>query len=345
MEFFDRKKEIAEIMSILESDPTLITFIYGSINSGKTEMINHLIRNLPEDYLPFYINLRWRFISNYRDFVHLLFNAKESKVKDLIPEILSQGIKILTGFPVSKELFEELLKNKENVFEYLMNLFEKVVNKNKNPILIIDELQKIGDIKIDGNLIYELFNFFIGLTKERHLAHVFAITSDSLFIERVYSEAMLQGRARYVLVDDFDYNTTLNFLDKYGFTEKEKEVAWHYCGGKPVCLLELIRSMDKKKKAIEMLKDRKAQILHLLNKISLFGEKIELEGKVIEVKEEEILEALRQFLDKDYRTYRKLSLEELYLVKKNILFIDPREGLLRPQSKLDLLAIREILIG
>jgi len=27
--------------------------------------------------------------------------------------------------------------------------------------------------------------------------------------------------------------------------------------------------MDKKKKAIEMLKDRKAQILHLLNKISL----------------------------------------------------------------------------
>jgi len=32
-----------------------------------------------------------------------------------------------------------------------------------------------------------------------------------------------------------------------------------------------------------------------------------------------------------------------FLVKKNILFVDPAEGAVKPQSKLDLLAIREVM--
>ena len=51
----------------------------------------------------------------------------------------------------------------------------------------------IGDLRIDELLIYMLFNFFVGLTKKRNLAHVFAITSDSVFIKKVYGEAMLHG--------------------------------------------------------------------------------------------------------------------------------------------------------
>ncbi len=79
-------------------------------------------------------------------------------------------------------------------------------------------------MKIDGYLIYKLFNFFVRLTKELHRAHVVVMTSDSLFLEQVYSEAMLKGRCDYLLVDDFDYERTMGFSDGYGFDDQEKEM-------------------------------------------------------------------------------------------------------------------------
>jgi len=62
IEFHDREKEIKEIRKILECEPSLITVIYGPINSGKTELINHLLQQLPQDYVVFYVNLRGKFI-------------------------------------------------------------------------------------------------------------------------------------------------------------------------------------------------------------------------------------------------------------------------------------------
>ena len=62
IEFHDRNEEIEEIRGILEHEPSLITFIYGPINSGKTELMNYVVKGLPEDYAVFYINLRGRFI-------------------------------------------------------------------------------------------------------------------------------------------------------------------------------------------------------------------------------------------------------------------------------------------
>jgi AAA+ ATPase superfamily predicted ATPase len=46
IEFHDRDKEVKEIMSVLEREPSLITFIYGPINSGKTELISYLMKQL-----------------------------------------------------------------------------------------------------------------------------------------------------------------------------------------------------------------------------------------------------------------------------------------------------------
>ena len=43
MRFYDREREIKEIMNIIESEPMLITFVYGPINSGKTELFNHVM--------------------------------------------------------------------------------------------------------------------------------------------------------------------------------------------------------------------------------------------------------------------------------------------------------------
>jgi AAA+ ATPase superfamily predicted ATPase len=131
-----------------------------------------------------------------------LFSISKSKSKEILPELLSTSARFF-GIPISKSVFDVMLRDKENVFDYLLDVFGKVRENGKTPVLVVDEMQKIGDIKINEDFIYELFNFFVALTKELHLCHVFVVTSDSLFIERVYSEAMLQGRCRYLLVERY----------------------------------------------------------------------------------------------------------------------------------------------
>jgi len=340
IEFHDRGKEIQEIMRILNTRPDLITFVYGPINSGKTELFQHLIRTLPKDFVTFYINLRHIYVSKADDFLKILFEVKEKKsVKTLAKEIVetyvpSEVITPIGRFPIPKNLFRELFKEKslENVFVYLETLLSEIAKKGKRPILILDELQKIGDVKIDGLLIYELFNFFIALTKESHLAHVFAITSDSLFIEKVFNEAMLHGRCRYLLIDDFDYETTKEFLQKHGFNREEIELAWQYLGGKPVYLVEAVKNKDTLKEFCEkLLKVRTSQILDTIFEIedsSLFNG---------------ILSYFKEISEKEVIRYRRIDKALKFCVKNNILFLDPVDRIVKPQSKLDLLAIRDIL--
>jgi len=197
IEFHNRVRELKEIMKILDVEPSLITFVYGPINSGKTTLVSHLIEGLPEEYVVFYINLRGRFISDYRDFIKVLFKIEKEKsykeVLKTISEISAETLKF-SGIPVAESVMNALFKEKsyEDVFEFLEEYFTTIA-KNKRPVLIIDELQVVGDLKIDGLLMYKLFNFFIRLTKELHLCHIFAVSSDSLFIEK----RLQRGDARW----------------------------------------------------------------------------------------------------------------------------------------------------
>jgi AAA+ ATPase superfamily predicted ATPase len=337
--FHNRERETGEIMKILDAEPSLITFIYGPINSGKTTMISHLIKELPEDCAPFYVNLRGRFITDYEDFLNVLFEIDEAGGVDNVTEYAKSILKDLgavSGIPIPINLFEQIFEKKDkskDMFKYMEQFFVEI-SKKRTPVLIIDELQVVGDIKIDGFLMYKLFNFFIRLTKELHLCHVFAATSDSLFIEQVYSEAMLEGRCRYLLVDDFDYKTTAAFLEDYGFTDEETAVAWEYCGGKPICLVELVNAQDDRRgKAEEMLKIRRGQIEEIV--YSLEARDREMFDAVMRV--------LSEFIGKENVGYKYISDEIKFLVGKNVIFADSANKELRPQSKLNLLAIREVM--
>jgi AAA+ ATPase superfamily predicted ATPase len=349
IEFHNREKEIKEIMDILDAEPSLITFVYGPINSGKTTMISHLIKELPEDYAPFYVNLRGRFITDYEDFLNVLFEIDEEGGVSNVTEYAKSALKDLgavSGIPIPINLFERIFEKKDkskDVFRYIEQFFVEV-SKTRTPLLIIDELQVIGDLKINGFLIYKLFNFFIRLTKELHLAHVFAITSDSLFLEQVYSEAMLEGRCRYLLVDDFDRETATTFLEGHGFNEDMKGVAWEYFGGKPVYLLELIRANERGREVDRLLRMRAGELKTSLKTLNELGNKITVKEERYDVSYEKIVCALKMFLDEE--EIDMWSIDEIskhYLVKNNILFLDPDTGIIKPQSRLDLLAIREVM--
>ncbi|MCD4841318.1 MAG: ATP-binding protein, partial [Methanosarcinales archaeon] len=343
--FHNREKELKEVMKILEAEPSLITFIYGPTNSGKTTLVSHLIDQLPEEYVVFYINLRGRFISDYRDFIKVLFKIEKEKnykeVLKTISEVSAETLKF-SGIPVAESVMNALFKEKsyEDIFEFLEEYFTTIA-KNKTPVLIIDELQVVGDLKIDGLLMYKLFNFFIRLTKELHLCHVFAVSSDSLFIENVYSEAMLDGRCRYLLVDDFDYETVAALLEKDGFTDDEKAVAWEYCGGKPVCLMELIYADDRERIAKDMLKTRVTQLKDLLDYLDYTKPRIMIGDDEYLVEKGDIADILNRFVDTEYIDDEGLNRPaKHFLIKDNILFLDPHTGVIKPQSRLNLLAIR-----
>ncbi len=350
IEFHNREKETKKIRAILDSRPTLITFIYGPINSGKTELITHTIEELPDEYTIFYINLRTKFLSSYDDFIESLFEMKmeteatKRKKKETLAELVSSITKV-AGIPINKEFLEYVFKDNKpkNAFSYIIELFEEVKATGKQPVLILDELQKIGDVNVNGSLIYELFNFFIDLTKELHLANVFVMTSDSLFIERIYSEAMLEDRCRYLLVDDFDRETTIAFLEDYGLNEEEKELAWHYCGGKPICLVELINAQEREQKIKGMLTLRTGEIRQRIKVLNIVNKKILFEGEEIELKYENVIKILDRFSDEESYAYEFITPEIAYLVKENILFVNSVSGIIKPQSQLNLLAIREVL--
>jgi len=350
IEFHNREKEIKEILDILDSRPTLITFIYGPINSGKTELINHIMLELPEEYVVFYINLRTKFLASYDEFIESLFEmemeteATKRKKKETLAELISSVTKV-AGIPITREFLDYVFKDKnpKNAFSYIIKLFEEVKNAGKQPVLILDEMQKIGDVKVNGSLIYELFNFFIDLTKDKHLAYVFVATSYSLFIENVYTKAMLHGRCRYLLVDDFDKNTTLDFFDRYGFDSREKELAWNCCGGKPVYIVELARVGDAEGMAAKMLKIRTSQIGELLNSLEAYGAEIEFRGGLHEVVYDKVMEELSKLKENADCEYGYITPEISYLVRNNIIFVDPLTMVMKPQSKLDLLAIRDVI--
>ncbi len=350
IEFHDRVKETEEIQAILDSRPTLITFVYGPINSGKTELINNLMKSLPETQKVFYINLRGRFISNYDEFIKVLFDveheARYGRIKEFLKPIVNVLPESYSGIPIPKDIFLRLFKEKdvEDAFVYIETVLRAFCESGHAPVLVIDELQVIGDLKVDGLLIYKLFNFFIRLTKELHLAHVFAVTSDSLFIENVYSEAMLEGRCRYRLVDDFDEATTAAFLEGHGFTDDEKALAWKYCGGKPVYLLELIRADNRGREIERLLRMRAGELKTFLKTLKELGDKITVKEERYDISYENIVCALKMFLDEE--EIDMWSIDEIskhYLVRNNILFLDLDRGILKPQSRLNLLAVREVI--
>jgi len=330
--FHDREREMERVMKILNSRPDLITFVYGPINSGKTELFQQLVSSLPNEFVVFYVNLRGKFIRNYEDFIRVLFKFRRESREDILRDILKETVKVFGGVPVPELLLDAIFgrEEREDVFEFLEELFMEISRKKK-PVLILDELQVIGDLKIDDFLIYKLFNLFVRLTKELHVCHVFAITSDSLFMERVYTEASLHGRCRYLLVDDFDYETTKSFLEKYGFSEDEIKLAWEYFGGKPVYLVEAVRERDRLREFCEeMLRIRKRQI-----KDSIYSLDEDFRRAVLDI--------FARFREEERITYEYLTEELVWCMKNNILFLDPVNELVKPQSRLDLLALRRLL--
>ncbi len=346
-EFVNREKEIESLKRVLWGRPNVIWFVYGPINSGKTALISKVIEELPEDYCVFYINFRWRYVENLKDLVQVLFEVRfgeeKEKFREVIKEFLKEGVRALKrgkGIPIPEKIFEYLFQRGEkieDVFRYLERVFEIIKEEGYAPVFILDEMQSIKEIiNSSGRPVFsELFNFLVGMTKEKHLCHCLCVTSDCLFIESVYSNARLEGRAEYFLVDDLEREKAFEVYQAFGF--EEKELIWDYIGGK---IGDIIRVFEEKKRGYT---EREAVEIIFKDEVR----RLEwLEAKVF--RERKDGKDLWEFLKKFEQWENKVDLREdfeklIYWVGKNVLFYDPLKGILRPQSQLLWRAIKEVV--
>ena len=330
MKFWNREKEKNWLKHYLLTEPNAILFVYGPKSSGKTTLLMKVVEELPkEKFIYYWFDLRERLISNYKDVVDVFFVDEEAaKVMRETSKELEMGVK--SFFKISLKDKKMIEERRIDPFKYMVDMMRKDKAKGLTPVIVFDELQKLKDIYLNGGsqrpLIKELFNFFVRLTKVLHLAHVIVMTSDTFFIEQVYTDSTLKNTSRFYLVDFFDDETAREILISEGISERDALYVIDHIGGVPWMMEEIIESKDY----MEVLEE-------------LYNQSISRIFEAIRGRED-----LKGLLKKALSGENLYYLEEGYekvkeLVDKEILFMDPIKREIRFHTKLDEMAAKEVL--
>ncbi|MDL1964209.1 MAG: ATP-binding protein [Deltaproteobacteria bacterium] len=355
--FYDRDREQKELVSILEHEPSLVYFVYGPINSGKTSLLTKVLGTLPEQIIPFYVNLRGRDVSSAGDFLNVLFDVDRKSAFDTAGEYLKElfkgGTEIFkkhTGIPVPASIFDLLFKSKDkgaDAFRYLEEFYLSLMGEGLKPIFILDELHIIKEVANSAGkpILEKLFNFFVRMTKETHLCHCIAATSDSLFIEKVAGNAKLEGRTRYFLVDDLGQKRAFSVYEQFKFPDKK--LVWKYIGGKIGDMTRLKVELNLGKNEHDglkrMLRDGVNRLENLLRSYRYVPPQVVFNGKTLVLSVEDVKQTILSVAEHGQVPAGELDQAVVcYLVEKNILFWEPIAGMIRPQGQLVKNAVKEL---
>ncbi len=328
MKFWDREKEKKWLKHYLLTEPNAILFVYGPKSSGKTTLLMKVVEELPkEKFIYYWFDLREELISDYDSVVQLFFTPK-GWFKEMISVIkpkINLGI-----FEIEPHVLEEIKRKERKPFAEMRKRLEEDRAKGLVPVIVFDELQKLKDIYLNGGgqrpLIKELFNFFVRLTKVLHLAHVIVMTSDTFFIELVYTDSTLENTSRFYLVDYFDDEITKKVLMSEGMPEEDTASLSGKIGGVPWIMEEILESDEP----FVVLKDLKEQISSRMFEI--------LRGR------KDLKEILQMALKGENLYYVEDKYEKVKeLVDKEILFMDPIRKDIRFHTKLHEIAAKELL--
>lgn len=216
-------------------------FLYGPKSSGKTTLLHKFIsENQSERQFDIkHFNLREILLVNYEDFIQAFFELDYSKSKEDIKERREYDLRV---FKLSTEILKGLDQKQLDPFIVMKQELTKAAERGLQPIIIIDELQALEGIYLNGQreLLKELFNFFVAITKESHLCHVIIASSDGYFIERIYKDSKLKKTSKFLEVDYLDKKDVITWLadlKKYSnitaftLTDSQREAIWQAFGG------------------------------------------------------------------------------------------------------------------
>jgi len=251
--FINRKKELDELMAWINGKPNNILFVYGPKSSGKTTLLMKFIDMYlnNKDYNIKHFNLREVLIANYTDFIQAFFEIDYSKERQELKQKIQYSLKV---FKLSKEIKKSLENKTLDPFVVMKKELIKISRNGKRPVIIIDELQALEDIYINGQreLIKELFNFFVAITKESHLCHVIIASSDGYFMKRIYEDSKLTKTSSFYGVDYLNESDTkywMNNLESesaiktFKLSDSQIDLIWKYIGGSMWEISNLLREL------------------------------------------------------------------------------------------------------
>jgi len=239
--FINRKNELNDLSNWIKRTPNEILFIYGPKSSGKTTLLMKFIElNLSDKHYNIkHFNLREVLIANYVDFIQAFFEIDYSREKHELKQNKQYSLKV---FKLTKEIKKSLENKILDPFVVMKTELLKISRKGKRPVIIIDELQALEDIYMNEQreLLKELFNFFVAITKESHLCHVIIASSDGYFMNRIYEDSKLTKTSDFYGVEYLNESDTKYWLShlksesaitRFTLSETQIDLIWKYIGG------------------------------------------------------------------------------------------------------------------
>ena len=338
--FINREEELTFLKSFIDERPESILFLHGPKSSGKTTLLYRFLEQLEKEQKldVKFLNLREILAEftdgfDYKDFIKILFEVDDKSEKK---EKWSAGINIGL-FKINSEIERKIHQGRVDPFKVMKKEFVRLQKKGIKAVLIIDELQALDKIYLDNGrdrqLIIELFNFFVAMTKESHLAHIIISSSDGYFIDRVFIDSRLKKCSKFYRIDYLPKEDVMEWLlnletyskiKDYTLSEEEAEKIWAMVGGSMWEIQDILSDLFHKS---------------LDEVIRLFKKKMRslIVDYVVKPEQKEIEKLLRRFVGRDELPKEEINSEEEILLRdmvhQNILYFDPTEATYYPQGK------------
>ncbi len=328
--FVDREEEEEFFVDWFNEVPQRILWVYGPKSSGKTTLIEYVIENrlltekewwIKSKYWIKYLNLRGKLITSYRSFLDALIVPE-----NVYEEVIQTNVKLSLGLiKIEGRKIQQIKEQKRNLFDVLIEEIEAERALKKIPVLIIDEIQKLRDAYIKNNngereLLKEFLNFCVRLTKETHLCHVVILTSNTVFIEKIYNDARMKVTSEFKKVDHLRKEQVEEWLKQEGFNQEEINLVWDYYGGAIAFILRAIEC-KRKKKDLKKFLEREAWLAYT----EIVDYLTDFDGE----ERKKFLEIAKEILDRGFYSLENITkAKKEFLSKwaeKEILFYDPLE--------------------
>jgi len=352
--FIDREKEVEFFKDFFNELPRKILFVYGPKSTGKTTLIEYVIENELIDnkkifksskYNIKYVNFRAKLIGSYNTFLDSIIRKQDEEIEAELGYEINLGV-----FRLAPKLYAKAKEKEEDVFDLLLNQFKKSKKKN---IFIIDEIQVLEDIYINGSreLLKEFLNFCVRLTKETHLTHVVILTSNTIFLNRIYNDSKLKETSEFKLINHPDENVAKKLLKDLGYNQKQIDLIIEYFGtifSRLIKVYQYIKPTEDIEKLKEFLEKEKLDAYMQINDMFVRNKKYHLPDNVDEIFKELAKELIKKekyiLKEKDLNTQKRVYPVIEVFCEKEILFYDPQTGLITPNSRIYLKAMEDLSV-
>ncbi|HLP48041.1 MAG TPA: ATP-binding protein [Candidatus Kapabacteria bacterium] len=333
--FINRENELNYLKDYINISPESILFVHGPKSSGKTTLLYKFfaqIRNEQKLNVKF-LDLRKTFTNVYEDFLKTFFSVETKGEKK---ETLSSNINV-GFFKIDSTVEKKIQEKRADPFKVMEAELLELTQQGIKPVLIIDELQALDKIYLDNDkerqLIKALFNFFVAMTKQAHLAHIIIASSDGYFLNTIYNDSKLKKCSTFYEVNYLmkkDVMEWLLNLEKYSkikdytLTETDAEKIWDTVGGSMWEIQDILSQLFEQP-IDDILAGYKQKMLGMITYYAVQKDREKREN------------ILKRFIhDENLWVIDTGEADEVILkdmVSNNILYFDPARAVYYPQGK------------